>query len=47
MDLTDYTVPRHAYPAALPYAELEIRQDLLGTPEGIARWCAIVQAALT
>ncbi|MBB4642657.1 N-formylglutamate amidohydrolase [Rhizorhapis suberifaciens] len=26
---SDYTVPRHAYPMGLPYAELEIRQDLL------------------
>ncbi len=46
MDLTDYTVPRHAFPTAMPYAELEIRQDLLGTREGIERWCAIVRTAL-
>lgn len=30
MDGTDYTVPRHAYPRR-PYAEIEIRQDLLAT----------------
>ena len=46
MDLTDYTVPHHAYQGGMPYVELEIRQDLLGTAEGIERWCAIVQAAL-
>jgi len=38
MDLIDYTIPRHAYPARRPYAEIEIRQDLIATPEGCARW---------
>ena len=38
MDLIDYTIPRHAYPARRPYAEIEIRQDLLGTTEGCAAW---------
>ncbi|MEO5586894.1 MAG: N-formylglutamate amidohydrolase [Novosphingobium sp.] len=33
MDATDYTVPRHAYPDR-PYAELEVRQDLLASPAG-------------
>jgi predicted N-formylglutamate amidohydrolase len=37
MDQIDYTIPRHAYPSR-PYAEIEIRQDLLATPEGCARW---------
>ncbi len=31
MDDTDFTVPRHAYPDR-PYAEIEIRQDLLASP---------------
>lgn len=35
MDLIDYTVPRHAYPAARPYVELEIRQDLLLDDPGV------------
>ncbi len=38
MDLIDYTIPRHAYPARRPYAEIEIRQDLLGSSEGCAAW---------
>ncbi len=29
MDGTDYTVPHHAYPRALRYVEIEIRQDLI------------------
>lgn len=33
MDATDFTVPRHAYPDR-PYAEIEIRQDLLASPAG-------------
>jgi predicted N-formylglutamate amidohydrolase len=36
MDSTDYTVPRHAYPRGLRYVELEVRQDLLADPAGIA-----------
>lgn len=46
MDGTDYTVPRHAFAADLPYVELEIRQDLITTIEGQQRWCAILAAAL-
>ena len=38
MDQIDYTIPRHAYPRSRPYAEIEIRQDLLATPEGCAEW---------
>ncbi|MGU3390707.1 N-formylglutamate amidohydrolase [Sphingomonas sp. M1A8_2b] len=38
MDLIDYTIPRHAYPARRPYAEIEIRQDLLESTEGCAAW---------
>ncbi|CAN5379229.1 N-formylglutamate amidohydrolase [soil metagenome] len=37
MDGIDYTVPRHAYPAGLPYLEVEVRQDILSTPEGQSR----------
>lgn len=46
MDGIDYTVPRHAYPSLRPYAELEIRQDLVGDPAGEAEWAGRVQAAL-
>lgn len=37
MDLIDYTIPRHAYPAR-PYAEIEIRQDLLSSTEACVTW---------
>ena len=40
MDLIDYTIPRHAYPDRLPYAEIEVRQDLIGDEAGCAAWCA-------
>ena len=46
MDQIDYTIPRHAYPAR-PYAEIEIRQDLLETEAGVLDWCARVAAMLT
>ncbi|MET0268872.1 MAG: N-formylglutamate amidohydrolase [Sphingomonas sp.] len=46
MDATDHSVPRHAYPRALPYVEVEFRQDHLSAPDGIARWAAVFAAAL-
>ncbi|MFT3964922.1 MAG: N-formylglutamate amidohydrolase [Sphingobium sp.] len=47
MDETDYTLPRHAYAARRPYAELEIRQDHLAGAAGQARWADILAEALT
>ena len=38
MDTIDYTIPRHAYPERRPYAEIEIRQDLIGMQAGVAEW---------
>lgn len=38
MDETDYTVPFHAFPRNLPYAEIEVRQDLVGNPSGQEAW---------
>ncbi|KQS04999.1 N-formylglutamate amidohydrolase [Sphingomonas sp. Leaf357] len=46
MDAIDYTVPRHAYPARRPYAEIEVRQDLIGTAAGCADWSARLAAVL-
>ena len=46
MDVIDYTVPRHAWPAGLPYAEIEVRQDLIGDPAGQAEWAALLGCAL-
>lgn len=46
MDSTDYTVPRHAFAAARPYVELEVRQDLLGDATGVSRIAALLAAGL-
>jgi predicted N-formylglutamate amidohydrolase len=46
MDQIDYTVPRHAYPTRRPYAELEIRQDLVGDEQGQRHWALLLIAAL-
>ena len=40
------TVETHATPAGLPNVLLEIRQDLIATPDGAAEWAAIVGDAL-
>lgn len=45
MDATDYSIPRHAYAAALPYAEIEVRQDHLSGAAGIAAWSALLCSA--
>ena len=45
MDATDYSVPRHAYTARLPYAEIEIRQDLLADAAGVASWSRTLRSA--
>ncbi|MEC3909355.1 N-formylglutamate amidohydrolase [Sphingobium sp. CR2-8] len=38
MDATDYTVPLHAFAQSLPYAEIEVRQDLIDGLEGQTVW---------
>lgn len=38
MEGTDYTVPHHAMPRGLAYAEIEIRQDLIDNATGQAEW---------
>jgi predicted N-formylglutamate amidohydrolase len=42
----DYTVDRHAESAGLPHVCLEVRQDELLTPAGVARWAQILAGAL-
>ncbi|MBF0857869.1 N-formylglutamate amidohydrolase [Gluconobacter sp. LMG 31484] len=37
-DTSDYTVPRHAEAAGLPYLEIEIRQDLIVEKAGQRDW---------
>jgi predicted N-formylglutamate amidohydrolase len=46
MDGIDYTIPRHAYPDRLPYAELEVRQDLLLDAAGVDRFAVLIAGAL-
>lgn len=36
--LSDYSVPAHAEPRGLNHLEVEIRQDLIATPEGQEDW---------
>ncbi|MGQ9365945.1 N-formylglutamate amidohydrolase [Azospirillum sp. A39] len=40
------TVESHATPAGLPNVLLEVRQDLVATPEGVAQWAEILGDAL-
>jgi predicted N-formylglutamate amidohydrolase len=46
MDETDHSVPRHAFARDLAYAEVEIRQDLIGDRAGQARWAGYLAWAL-
>jgi predicted N-formylglutamate amidohydrolase len=41
-----YSLLRHAIPAGLPHALLEIRQDVIDTAAGAARWAGIIADAL-
>ena len=45
MDQIDYTVPRHAWPRGLRYAEIEVRQDLIADAAGVAEWCGRAASA--
>jgi predicted N-formylglutamate amidohydrolase len=40
MNGTDYTIPRHAYPAEARYLEVEFRQDLLPDAQQARLWAA-------
>ncbi|HYH18799.1 MAG TPA: N-formylglutamate amidohydrolase [Azospirillum sp.] len=40
------TVEMHATPAGLPNVLIEVRQDLISTPEGCAQWAQVVGDAL-
>jgi len=35
---SDYSVPTHGEKRGLPHIEVEIRQDLIATPEGQSHW---------
>jgi predicted N-formylglutamate amidohydrolase len=45
MDATDYTVPLHAFPNGLRYAEIEVRQDLIGDAGGQMLWAERIASA--
>lgn len=45
MDDTDHTVPHHAFPRNLFYAEIEVRQDLIATEDGEVEWAVRLAAA--
>jgi predicted N-formylglutamate amidohydrolase len=38
----DHTVDHHAEGGGLPHVSVEIRQDLIDHPEGVARWAALL-----
>jgi len=42
----DYTIDHHAEPAGMPHVSIEVRQDLISTPEGADRWSAILGGVL-
>jgi predicted N-formylglutamate amidohydrolase len=43
---SDYTVSRHAVSAGLRHVCIEVRQDLIDVPAGVARWAAILVECL-
>lgn len=45
MDETDYTVPLHAFARSIPYAEIELRQDLIPKRAGQEMWAARLSEA--
>jgi predicted N-formylglutamate amidohydrolase len=42
----DFTIDYHAEEAGLPHVSIEIRQDLIATGDGAARWAGILADAL-
>jgi predicted N-formylglutamate amidohydrolase len=42
----DYTIDHHAEPGGLPHVSIEIRQDLINSPEGADRWSNILGRVL-
>ncbi len=43
----DYTIDYHAEPVGYPHVSIEIRQDLVSSPEGADRWSAILGGVLS
>jgi predicted N-formylglutamate amidohydrolase len=42
----DHTIDFHAEPAGIPHVGIEVRQDLVRTPEGALKWAGILADAL-
>lgn len=45
-DATDWFIPRHAEPRALPHCLIEIRNDQIQTQEEAARWASMLAEAI-
>jgi predicted N-formylglutamate amidohydrolase len=45
-DETDYTVPAHGEKRGLVSLEIEVRQDLIASPQGQAAWAALFETLL-
>lgn len=45
-DPHDYTIDHHAEAARIPHVSIEVRQDLIDTPEGAERWAGVLGDAL-
>ncbi len=41
-DLSDYTIPTHGEKRGLPHILVEIRNDLIDTPEGVETWSSLL-----
>jgi predicted N-formylglutamate amidohydrolase len=42
----DYTIDHHAEASGIPYVSIEVRQDLVDSPEGAEQWATILHEAL-
>ena len=45
-DASDYTIPVHGESRGLPHVLVEIRNDLIAEPGGVARWTGLLAGAL-
>ena len=43
---SDYTIDHHAEITGLPHASIEVRQDLVETPDGALEWAETLAAVL-
>ena len=47
MEGIDFTVPYHCYATGRPYAEIELRQDLIADAAAQERWAGLLAQVLT